>query len=58
MFVCTYFFSFTLYLAYSRKPSVKTLCSSLFAEFSRLCVLNGGTQRRAFALVTAKKYKY
>ena len=32
-----------------REPSVKTLRSSLFAEFWRHCVLSGGTQRRACA---------
>ena len=32
-----------------REPSVRTLRSPLFAEFWRLCLLRGGTQRRAFA---------
>ena len=30
-----------------REPSVKTLLSPLSAEFWRLCVLSGRTQRRA-----------
>ena len=34
------------------QPSVKTLRSPLSAEFSRHCVLSGGTQRRAFALIS------
>ena len=31
-----------------KKPSVKTLCCPLSAEFWRHSMLSGGTQRRAF----------
>ena len=41
-----------LFQSSQREPSViKILRSSLSAEFSKHCVLNGGTQRRAFVLL-------
>ena len=40
-----------------REHNVEILCSPLSSEFSRRCVLSGGTQRRVFIMVPERVLK-
>ena len=51
----TKYFSFTLYAAHRREPSVKTLRFQLSAKLRKHCMLRSGTQGRSLTLTPERR---